>query len=258
MRTTKKHLAPLAIAALVGLPVALAVPAAAAEGDGTELSADLSELNDSGVSGTAWGMLDGTSLHIKIEATGLLADSPHAQHIHIGGENICPDPNMEGTGFEGAIRVTDAAGQYGGVQVSLTNEPGETGPEAALDVANFPAMADLDYERTFELTEDVAASIAAGDGVVVLHGVDHNDSGAYDGDQKSDLDPSLPSEATDPAACGEFDVAQMSMPEGGAATGGGSTQGVENAGVLALGAMALGAGAFGVAATRRRNADARR
>lgn len=257
MRTTKKHLAPLAVAALVGLPVALAVPAAAAEGEGTELSADLSELNDSGVSGTAWGMLDGTSLHIKVEGTGLLADSPHAQHIHIGGENVCPDPDLEGTGFEGAITTSDGAPAYGGVQVSLTNEPGETGPDAALDVANFPVGETTDYERTFELTEDVAASVEAGDGVVVLHGVDHNDSGVYDGDMKSDLDPSLPSEATDPAACGVFDVAQMSMPEGGAATGGGSTQGVENAGVLALGAMALGAGAFGVAATRRRNADAR-
>lgn len=257
MRTTKKHLAPLAIAAIVGLPFAAAAPASAQD-EGTELSADLSQLNDSGVSGTAWGMLEGNMLEIKVEADGLLADSPHAQHIHIGGEGVCPDPNMEGTGFEGAIRTTDAAGAYGGVQVSLTQEPGETGPEAALDVANFPTGPTVNYERTIELPEDVAASIAAGDGVVVLHGVDHDGSGAYDGDIESDLDPSLPSEATDPAACGEFDVAQMSMPEDGVATGGGATQGTENAGLLALGAVALGAGAFGVAATRRRGADAGR
>ena len=257
MRTTKKHLAPLAIAAIVGLPFIAAAPASAQE-DGTELSADLSQLNDSGVSGTALGLLEGNTIEIKVEADGLLADAPHAQHIHIGGQNACPDPNMEGTGFEGAIRTTDAAGSYGGVMVSLTTEPGETTPEAALDVANFPTGPTVNYERTIEVSDDVAADIAAGDGVIVLHGVDHNGSGAYDGDQESDLDPSLPSEATDPAACGEFDVAQMSMPEDGVATGGGTTGSTENAGVLALGAVALGAGAFGVAATRRRGADARR
>ncbi len=40
-------------------------------------------------------------------------------------------------------------------------------------------------------------------GVVVLHGVDYNDSDAYDfGAGVSDLDSSLPAEATDLAACG--------------------------------------------------------
>ncbi len=257
MRTPRKHLAPLAIAAIVGLPFAAVAPASAQE-EATELSANLSQLNDSGVSGTAWGMLEGNTLEIKVEANGLLANAPHAQHIHIGGQNACPDPSMEGTGFEGAIRVTDAIDSYGGVMVALTNEPGKTTPDAGLDVENFPTGETVDYERTIELPDDVAADIAAGDGVIVLHGVDHNDSGTYDGDQKSDLDPSLPSEATDPAACGAFDVAQMSMPEEGVATGGGSTQGIENGGLLALGAVALGAGAFGVVATRRRGADARR
>ncbi len=255
--TTKKHLAPIAIAAIVGLPLSVAASASAQE-DATELSADLSQLNDSGVSGTAMGVLDGNELNITVQAEGLLADSPHAQHIHIGGENSCPDPTMEGTGFEGAIRTTDAAGSYGGVMVSLTNEPGETTPEAALDVANFPTGETVDYERTIELSADVAASVGAGDGVVVLHGVDLNGSGAYDGDQESDLDPSLPSEATDPAACGEFNVSQVNMPVDGVATGGGSTVGTENAAVLALGALALGAGAFGVVATRRRSANAGR
>ena len=49
----------------------------------------------------------------------------------------------------------------------------------------------------------VAKAIAAGEGVVVIHGVDYNDSGAYDFDAGvSDLDSSLPAEATDLAACG--------------------------------------------------------
>jgi len=36
-----------------------------------------------------------------------------------------------------------------------------------------------------------------------VHGVDYNGNGKYDFSQgKSDLDPSLPAEATDPALCG--------------------------------------------------------
>ncbi len=202
-------------------------------------------------------MVNGTELTVKLETSGALAGAPHAQHIHIGGTNTCPDPSMEGSGFEGAITATDAAGSYGGVQVSLTQEPGETGPEAALDVANFPT-GDAMYKRTFEVPQDIADQIAAGDGVVVVHGVDHNGNGEYDGDMESDLDPSLPAEATDPAACGELNAAQMAMPEGGVETGGGSTQGTEYAGLLALGTLALGAGAAGLVVTRRRGVSAQR
>ncbi len=254
MRTSAR-LAPLAAAAIVGLPLALAGPAAAQ--DGTELSGTLETLNDSGTTGTVWAMVDGTSITVKLETSGALPDAPHAQHIHIGGANVCPDPNMEGTGFEGAIRTTDAASSYGGVQVSLTQEPGETGPEAALDVANFP-VGNASYERTFEVPQDLADQISAGDAVVVVHGVDHNGNGEYDGDMESDLDPSLPAEATDPAACGELNAAQMAMPEGGVETGGGSTQGTEYAGLLALGTLAFGAGAAGLVVNRRRGTSASR
>lgn len=243
----------LAIAALVGLPVLAAVPASADDhGDSTELMAELSELNDSGGTGTAWGMLTGTELEITLEVSGLLEEAPHAQHIHIGGTNTCPDPNMEGSGFEGAIQTTDGAPAYGGVKVSLTMEPGMTGAEHVLDVANFPVGGSYEYSRTIELDQETADSVMAGDGVIVVHGVDHNDSGAYDGEPMSDLDESLPSEATDPALCGTFDVAQMSMPDGGAETGGGDTSGIENTGAIALGALALTAGAMGMVVSRRR------
>lgn len=251
MRNAKTRLTPVAIAALVGLPIALAAPASA-DHEGTELSATLTEISGSGASGTAWGMVNGTEVTVKIEATGLLDGAPHAQHIHIGGQNTCAPADLEGSGFEGAVRTTDAIDFYGPVVVSLTNEGGMTGAEHALDVMDFPAQGSYTYERTFEVPEDVAADIAAGDGVVVVHGVDHNGSGEYDGDQESDLDPSLPSEATDPAMCGEFNVAQMAMPEDGVATGGGATQGTENAAAITFGALAIGAGALGLAATRRR------
>ncbi|HSP61332.1 MAG TPA: CHRD domain-containing protein, partial [Ornithinimicrobium sp.] len=240
MKKFTTALAALAVPALLAGPMALSSSAA----DHTELMSTLTELNDSGGSGTVWAKVTGNEVWLSMEVSGLLDGAPHAQHIHIGGSNTCPDPMMEGTGAGGAIRTTDAVDSYGGVAVSLTTEGGMTGPDHGLDVANFPAMGTYTYERTFEVSDEVAAQIAAGDGVVVVHGTDHNGSGAYDGDQESDLDPSLPSEATDPALCGTLDVAPMEAPSGGVQTGGGSTQGMEQGGLIAAGALlaAVGAG----------------
>lgn len=176
-------------------------------GDTTTLTANITELNDSGVESTAWLSLEGNELSVRIDSSGLLPGAPHAQHIHIGGANQCPDPDQVGTGFEGALRTTDAIDSYGAVQVSLTTE-GDTSPASALAVDRYP-VGDATYSRTFAVTDEVAASLRNGEGSVVLHGVDHNGSGVYDGDQVSDLDPSLPSEATDPAACGELNIDAM-------------------------------------------------
>lgn len=248
----KKRLAAIASAvALVGLPLA-AGPAMAAGDDSSELSAQLTQLNDSGASGTAWAMVEGNQVEIKLETKGLFADGPHAQHIHLGGQNICPTNGQEGSGFEGALQTSDAADQYGAVSVSLTKDPGGTTADDALDVENFPASDSYTYSRTITVPDDTAKQIAAGNGVVVVHGVDHDGSGEYDGDVMSDLDESLPSEATDPAACGELNVAQMAMPEGGVETGGNDTAGIEYSGAVTLGSIALGLGGLGLFAARRR------
>lgn len=252
MRTTRNRIAPLAVAALVGLPLIAATPATADDHTGTELSGTLTELNDSGASGTAWGMLEGNELQIVLETEGLLDGAPHAQHIHIGGTNECPAPDLEGSGPNGELTTTDGADSYGPVVLSLTNEPGMTGGDHALDVENFPSSGSYAYERTIEVDDATAADIAAGDGVVVIHGVDHNGSGEYDGDAMSDLDPELPAEATDPALCGGLEVAQMTMPEDGVDTGGAGTAGMEHAGIIAMGALTLAVGGLGLAATRRK------
>lgn len=244
MRTTR--IAGLAASAvLVGLPLA-AGPASA---DSGEMTAHLTQLNDSGASGTAWAEVDGNQVHVKLETKGLTAGAPHAQHIHIGGKNMCPDPGMEGTGTDGALTTKDAAGDYGAVAVSLT-KTGGTSADNALDVENFPTGDSYTYERTITVSDEMADQIAGGDGVVVAHGVDLDGSGKYDGDGKSSLDPSLPLEATAPAACGELDQAQMSMPEGGVETGGSNTAGIEYPEALALGAIAIGLGGAGFAAGR--------
>lgn len=245
-------LAALAVPTLLALPLA-AMPAMADEHHG-ELMATLGELNDSGASGTAWAKVDGTSVWISLETQGLLDGAPHAQHIHIGGENTCPDPSLEGNGFEGAIQTSDGAPFYGDIAVTLTNEPGMTGAEHGLDVANFPATGSYTYERTIEVSAEVAEQIADGQGVIVVHGVDHDGSGTYDGDVMSDLDPSLPSEATDPALCGELEVSQMAAPGGGVQTGGASTDGLENAGLIA-GGVALAAAGAGVLLVRGRRSE---
>jgi hypothetical protein len=90
----------------------------------------------------------------------------------------------------------------------------------------------------------VASAITRGESVVVIHGVDHNHDGKYDGTKKSDLDPSLPTEATDPAVCGVL----LAAPAGGMDTGAGGTSDGTNEGLLVLGGgmllAAAGTGAF--------------
>ena len=89
--------------------------------------------------------------------------------------------------------------------MSLTTD-GATGPGSVLAVDRYPTAPEgrVRYLRTTRTKEAVARGIRRGNAVVVIHGVDYNDNGEYDFDSAgaSDLDPSLPAEATDPAACG--------------------------------------------------------
>lgn len=218
----------------------------------TELWGDLGPLNNSGGTGSVWGSVDGNTLDISIEVEGLLDGSPHAQHIHIGGQNNCPAPDARGNGENGSLQVSDALGNYGDIFVSLTNEGGGTTPENGLDVEDFPADGSYTYSRSIEVSDQVAADISDGKSVVVIHGVDYDGSGAYDSDTPSDLDPELPTEATDPALCGVVEVAAMTPPTGGVDTGGASTAGIDNAGVMVMGAAAVAAGALIFAGNRRR------
>ena len=244
----RKSMTAAAALALGAFPLA-ALPASAA--DSTSYVANLTQLNDSGVTSTATATLEGNTLDISLESKGLLAGAPHAQHIHIGGAGRCPSNDDEGSGANGALQVTDAADDYGMIGASLTTS-GDTSPDSGLAVDRFPTGDDA-YSRSFEVSDDVASAIRDGSAVVVLHGVDLNGSGEYDGDVMSDLDDSLPEEATDPAACGVLEASQMtSMPQGGVQTGGGSTAGVEDAGLLALGgSLLVGAAGLGFAARRR-------
>ncbi len=230
---------------------------AASASDGGSFQADLTQLNQSGVSGTGMVTIDGNTATVTIEATGLLAGSPHAQHFHIGGMGECPT-DADDTDGDGFLSTTEGGPAYGEIGASLTTE-GDTSPDSGLAVDRFPTADDgtESYSRTFEISDDVHKAFDDGTAVLVLHGVDKDGSGMYDGDVKSDLDPSLPMEATAPAACGVLNAAQMgTTPSGGAETGGGSTAGIEQSAAFGVGAVALvGAAAAGAVAYRRRQAD---
>ncbi|MCF6743138.1 hypothetical protein E9529_02405 [Blastococcus sp. KM273128] len=235
----------------------LAVSTASAHEGPHSYQADLAALNASGVAGTGMVTLDGNTATVMIEATGLLAGSPHAQHFHIGAQGACPTDADDENG-DGFVSVTEGAPYYGAIGSSLTTT-GDTGPDSGLAIDRFPTAegGSISYERTFEVSDEVHQAFEVGTAVLVLHGVDKDGSGAYDGDVMSDLDPSLPMEATAPAACGVLETAQMgAAPAGGAETGAGSTAGTENQAAIGVGALAAaGAVAAGTVAYRRRQAD---
>jgi hypothetical protein len=201
---------------LVGMM--LFAPSAVATGDHDshahdhEVEADLDPIPGSGVHGGGEAEVEfdrhGQISEFDVEAYGLLADHPHAAHIHFGEQARHECPTLaDDTNDDGHLNTTEGAPAYGPIALSLTTE-GDTSPASALAIDRFDTATNgtIDYERRaelFELDREIAEAIAAGKGVVVIHGVDYNGNGTYDFDAGvSDLDPSLPTEATDPAMCG--------------------------------------------------------
>ena len=90
------------------------------------------------------------------------------------------------TGLESAEMIKYAANAFLATKITFINEI------AAL------------CERVGADVKAVAKGIRRGDAVVVIHGVDYNHNGEYDfaSAGQSDLNPDLPAEATNPAACG--------------------------------------------------------
>ena len=143
---------------------------------------------------------------VTITTQGLL-DSVHAQHIHVGALGQCPDAS-DSTEHNGQLStsVLDAADKYGAIGTSLTTK-GDTSPSSGLAIDRFPVQEGgaYTYERNVKLSQDTYDAITSGEsGVVVVHGIDYNGNGEYDFDSlgASELDSSLPMEATAPALCG--------------------------------------------------------
>jgi hypothetical protein len=248
-------LASLAVASLAISPMLGMGTAFAADGDTMANLAPVA-LNGVQASGTAMVQVHGTTIDVTMAASGLLADNPHAAHIHFGADarHECPAASDDTDGG-GTLNTTEGGPAYGEIVVSLT-KTGDTSPDSGLAVERFDTApgGELSYERgSIKVSEEVATAVADGQAVVVVHGVDHNDNGKYDGKVKSDLEPSLPTEATDPAICGVLSAA----PAGGADTGNGGAASDTDTGLLAFGggALVLALGA-GVATTRRARVSA--
>jgi hypothetical protein len=225
---------------------------AAAAADGSTM-AKLRPVALNGVDGSGTAMVEvrGTRIDVTVAASGLLADNPHAAHIHFGADarHECPVASDDAKD-DGRLNTSDGAPAYGPVVVSLT-ESGDTSPKSTLAIDRYSTApgGKIAYSRgSVRVSAEVAQAIADGQSVVVIHGVDHNDNGKYDGGAKSDLDPSLPTEATDPALCGVLTTA----PSGGAAAGAGGSAPAQDLPLLALGGgLLLAAAGTGVTSVRR-------
>jgi hypothetical protein len=238
--------------------LALVAPGAASAAETYQV--ELGSLNDTGAEGQAiLTVRDDGSLRVQVEASGLVPNLPHAQHLH-GDETGttdygCPGPERDSDG-DGVVGLLESSPAYGGVYVSLTTT-GDASEDSGLALERMPVAdgeGNLRYDRTFapeELPAGTAQFIR--NHHVAHHGVDVNGNGEYDaGAGTSEIVPGLPVETEAPATCGAVLGSTVSaLPEGGVATGGGAAEGPPAGALAALGGAAL-AGALALTAYRRR------
>src|SRR5688500_13707495 len=179
---TKHRVALATIGAAACMPLACMTSAFAAHGH-TMANLKPVPLNEVDGSGTAMVSVKGTTLTVTMAASGLVEDQPHAAHIHFSDEarHECPVAGDDAED-DGHLNTTDGGPAYGEVVVSLT-KTGDTSPDSVLAVDRYDTApgGTISYERgSIEVSNDVAEAVAAGEGVVVIHGVDYNDNGEYD------------------------------------------------------------------------------
>lgn len=198
----------LAVAGGLGVSYASSSAETSAARTGDVAVATLAPLNNAAASGKAKVTISGRTLEVVLHAKRLLADLPHAEHIHFGATARHECPNVaDDTDVDHRLSTAEGVPAYGPVRVSLTTE-GDTSPDSTLAVDRYPTAPEgrISYSRTISVTRTLADRIAEGKGVIVIHGIDYNHNGVYDfdGAGASELDPSLPAEATDPVLCGRL------------------------------------------------------
>ena len=157
-------------------------------------------------SGTATVALRGDTATVTLDTTGLLNGSPHLAHIHGLGAGTCPTAaNARLHNGHRSISTGDAIRLYGSTLTSFT-QWGSTsgGVPTNIDMNRYPATGNIRYKRTITVSRLVADLIRDRDAVIVVHGIDYNYNHLYDFAALglSDLDKTLPGEATAPALCG--------------------------------------------------------
>ena len=192
---------------------AAAVPAAVAAADGAAHHAQLASVphdpiasGNSHTTAKATLVREGDYVIARVHVEGAAPGLVHAQHIHGLGLHACPTIARD-VNHDGLINTLEGAPDYGPVVVSLTVS-GDTSPASTLAVTRFPAADShgmYNYVRKLHVPDEISQAIA--DNLdqfhIVVHGIDTNHNGAYDFSKgPSELDASLPQEATVPAACG--------------------------------------------------------
>ena len=234
------------LAAGAALTLAAAAPAAAQ--DTEDFTGTFGQLNDSGLSGEVSVSLTGTTAEVSVSVAGVV-DLVHAQHIHgeYGSVNECPTDDLDGND-DGLISTVEGVPSYGTVKASLVTD-GPTDESYALAITVFPVASGggYEYNRTIEVPQELADNME--NMIIVVHGIDIDGSGEYDGEALSSLSEDLPLEATIPAGCATL-VAAGVTPAGSVAAGAGGTATAEpGAGLPASSGLLLVAGAGAVAAT---------
>jgi len=148
------------------------------DGDGKEFVAEMVQLNSSGVfAEVELKLINGKTLKVEIEASGLEPGKPHPQHVH-GIDNpvknsTCPELDADTDG-DGIITIGEGVPSFGPIILPLV-------PFDLVD-----ASGNLDYEATFTINPGTLQPLHKR--TIVLHGMTVD--GVYV--------PSLP------VACGEI------------------------------------------------------
>jgi hypothetical protein len=168
-------------------------------------------------SGNASLRIKGNVATVTLSANGLLNAAPHAMHIHAGAAGQCP-PASAARLHNGHLAIsTSNGGQfYGKPRVSLTTK-GPTGPASILAFPRYPATGKFTYTREIKLIPSALRYINKNNAVIVVHGIDYNQNGLYDGSlDRSELDPAVQGETTAPALCGPIRGAKSTADAGSA------------------------------------------
>ncbi|MDP9345874.1 MAG: hypothetical protein M3P44_09140, partial [Actinomycetota bacterium] len=199
-----------AFALLGGSDKKKSTPKAAAVPAGQRVSGKLGPIPTNRVNGngTATMRLNGKSLRISLDTAGLLNGAPHALHIHAGRKGICPDASAAALHNGHRSIATHAGVPFYGPAVEALTTRGDTSINSLVAFNRYPTSSDVKYRRTIKITAIVASYIRKNNAVLVVHGIDYNHNGVYDGVlERSDLDRSLTGESTAPGLCGPL-VAQ--------------------------------------------------